>query len=276
MLDKYLLSNISQLFKEKNWEKYEAFFLLTNDTELYPVETINTLITVLEEHPMIGILSPASKNWGEINLLKDLQTKYFWFIHNNALLLRRKFIESIMEKENPYYLNFIFDGNNFRGYLTESEIIAKAYANNWAAAITTKVFAEENESYLIDKSDLIRTEDFFENRELYLEDIIGANVDAFSYPYGEYTFKLNQLGFAEGYQSLFSSSHGIANKNDQILPRNSINSNMSWDDIITILEPGISKRISWLVEDKIKIILKKTLGFENYKYFRTLVGFFLK
>ena len=47
-----------------------------------------------------------------------------------------------------------------RGYLTESEIIAKAYANDWAAGITTKVFAEENETYLIEKSDLIRTDDF--------------------------------------------------------------------------------------------------------------------
>ena len=159
-----------QLFKEKNWQKYEAFFLLTNDTELYPLETIKTLIKVLEDHPMVGILSPASKNWGEVNLLKDKQTKYFWFIHNNALLLRREFIESIMERENPNYLNFLFDGNNFRGYLIESEIIAKAYVNDWAAAITTKVFAEENENYLIEKSDLIRTEDFFENRKLYLEE----------------------------------------------------------------------------------------------------------
>tara|TARA_B100000242_G_scaffold16732_1_gene10274 strand:- start:7789 stop:8613 length:825 start_codon:yes stop_codon:yes gene_type:complete len=159
-----------ELFKARNWEKYEAFFLLTNDTELYPQETIKTLISILEEHPMVGILSPASKNWGEVNLLKDLQTKYFWFIHNNALLLRRKFIEAIMEKENPNYFNFLFDGNNFRGYLTESEIIAKAYANDWAAAITTKVLAEENETYLLEKSDLIKTDDFFENRKLYLEE----------------------------------------------------------------------------------------------------------
>ncbi len=35
------------------------------------------------------------------------------------------------------YLNFLFDGNNFRGYFSESELIAKAYANNWAASITT-------------------------------------------------------------------------------------------------------------------------------------------
>tara|TARA_B100000161_G_C33552589_1_gene416097 strand:- start:300 stop:1124 length:825 start_codon:yes stop_codon:yes gene_type:complete len=158
------------LFNESNWEKYEAFFLLTNDTELYKVETIKNLLKVLEEHPMVGILSPASKDWGEINLLNDNQTKYFWFIHNNALLLRREFIETIMEKENPNYLNFLFDGNNFRGYLTESEIIAKAYSNDWAAAITTKVFAEENETYLLEKSDLIRTDDFFENRKLYLEE----------------------------------------------------------------------------------------------------------
>ena len=159
-----------ELFKGKNWEKYDAFFLLTNDTELYPIETIKTLQNVLEEHPKVGILSPASRDWGEVNLLKDSKTKYFWFIHNNALLLRREFIESIMEKDNPNYLNFLFDGNNFRGYLIESEIIAKAYANDWAAAITTKVFAEENETYLLEKSDLIRTDDFFENRRLYLEE----------------------------------------------------------------------------------------------------------
>tara|TARA_A100001011_G_scaffold398149_1_gene501562 strand:- start:1654 stop:2478 length:825 start_codon:yes stop_codon:yes gene_type:complete len=159
-----------ELHKLRNWDQYEAFFLLTNDTELYPTQTAKKLIKVLEDHPMLGILSPASKSWGEIQLLKDYDTKYFWFIHNNALLLRRKFIEAIMEKENPNYLNFVFDGNNFRGYLTESEIIAKAYANDWAAGITTKVFAEENETYLLEKSDLIRTDDFIKNRKLYLEE----------------------------------------------------------------------------------------------------------
>ena len=159
-----------ELFKNNNWNKYEAFFLLTNDTELYPNKTIRHLINILNEHPKVGILSPASKTWGEIQLLKDIKTKYFWYINNNALLLRRKFIESIMEKENPNYMNFVYDGSNFRGYFTESELIAKAYANDWSAAITKEVFAEENETYLLEKSDLIRTEDFIENRRLYLEE----------------------------------------------------------------------------------------------------------
>jgi len=72
--------------------------------------------------------------------------------------------------KKPNYFNFLFDGSNFRGYFSESELIAKAYANNWAAAITTKVFAEENESYLLNKADLIRTESYDENIKLYIEE----------------------------------------------------------------------------------------------------------
>ncbi len=158
------------LFKEKKWYEYEAFFLLTNDTEFYKKETIKPLISILEKHKHIGILSPCSKTWGEKKLLLDEKTKYFWFIHNNALLLRRKFIESIREIENPNYMNFLFDGSNFRGYLSESELIAKAYANDWSAAITSLVFAEENESYLLEKSDLIKTEGFEDNLKLYLKE----------------------------------------------------------------------------------------------------------
>jgi hypothetical protein len=67
-------------------------------------------------------------------------------------------------------IDFLFDGNNFRGYLSESEIIAKAYANDWAAAITTKIYAEEDESYLFDKSKLIKTESYEENLQLYVDE----------------------------------------------------------------------------------------------------------
>jgi hypothetical protein len=159
-----------KLYSEQQWEKYDAFFLVTNDTELFPVETLKTMREILKHHPRVGILSPSSSKWGENLLLKELPTKYFWFIHNNALLFRRSFLEKIIEKENPNYMNFVFDGYNFRGYLSESEIIAKAYANNWAAAITTKVFAEENVSYLLNKADLIRTESYEENLKLYIKD----------------------------------------------------------------------------------------------------------
>ena len=159
-----------KLWQENNWDNYDAFFLLTNDTELNKEPTINKLINILNQHKRIGILSPCSQKWGEKYLLDKEKTKYFWYIHNNAFVLRRSFVEEIMERNNPNYLNFLFDGSNFRGCFTENELIAKAYANDWSAAITSEVFAEENESYLLNKNDLIKTESYELNMKLYLEE----------------------------------------------------------------------------------------------------------
>ena len=161
---------LMRLWEEKKWEPYEAFFLLTNDTELNKSPTVLPLLSILQEHPRVGILSPCSSKWGERLLLHTQPTKYFWFIHNNAFFLRKTFLEDIIEKNEPNHMNFVFDGSNFRGYLSESELIAKAYANDWAAAITSKVFAEENESHLLTKADLIQTESYEENIRLYLRE----------------------------------------------------------------------------------------------------------
>ncbi len=159
-----------KLYNSNKWNDYDAFFLITNDTELMETSTVEPLLKILDSHPRLGILSPCSKLWGEKHLLSNQSTKYFWYIHNNAYFLRRSFLDDILNPQSPTYMDFVFDGNNFRGYLLESELIAKAYANNWAAAITAEVFAEENESYLINKSALIKTESYDENIRLYLEE----------------------------------------------------------------------------------------------------------
>jgi len=161
---------LSQLWKEDKFKQYDAFFLLTNDTELQPSPTLLPLKNILDLHPRVGILSPCSQRWGERLLLSKQSTKYFWFIHNNAYLLRREFLESILNEDQADSMGFLFDGTNFRGYGSESELIAKAYANDWAAAITTEVWAGENESHLINRSDLIKTEGYEENLKLYIEE----------------------------------------------------------------------------------------------------------
>lgn len=162
---------LSMLYKENKFFNYDAFFLLTNDTELEKKNTIKKLIEIFDKHPKLGILSPCSHQWGEKVLFNGSQkTKYFWFIHNNSYFLRRNFLESIINFDEPDYINFAFDGNNFRGYCSESELIAKAYANDWAAAITSKVWSYENESYLANKSNLIKTENYNKNLELYVEE----------------------------------------------------------------------------------------------------------
>jgi hypothetical protein len=159
---------LSQLWKEDKFKNYDAFFLLTNDTELEQLPTVAPLMKIMDEHPKLGILSPCSDLWGEKLLLKKEPTKYFWFIHNNSFLLRREFIESVCNINKPDFMNFLFDGSNFRGYLSESELIAKAYANDWAAAITSEVWASENELHLLSHADQIKTEGYEENLKLYI------------------------------------------------------------------------------------------------------------
>ena len=162
---------LSNLWKEGKFKDYDAFFLLTNDTELYNKPTIKILLSVLESHPKVGILSPCSQRWGEKLLLQgEVKTKYFWFIHNSSYLLRRSFLEEIIDTENPDHMNFLFDGTNFRGYCSESELIAKAYSNYWAAAITSEAFSNENESYLLNHSELIKTENYEQNIMLYVQE----------------------------------------------------------------------------------------------------------
>ena len=157
-----------QLLKEGKFEQYDAFFLLTNDTEFKAEPTLAPLVGLLDKHPRVGILSPCSGRWGERFLLAQESTKYFWFIHNNAYLLRREFVEMICDKDQPDKMDFLFDGTNFRGYGCENELIAKAYANDWAAAITTDVWAGENESHLLDYADQIKTQGYEENLQLYI------------------------------------------------------------------------------------------------------------
>ena len=67
-------------------------------------------------------------------------------------------------------MEFLFDGTNFRGYGIEHELIAKGYINDWASAITSKIMIKENESYLLIKSDLIKTEPYELNLNLYIEE----------------------------------------------------------------------------------------------------------
>jgi hypothetical protein len=160
-----------KLWQEGDWKKYDSFFLITNDTKFPKNQnTIKTLQKIQAEYPKVGIFSPCSKRWGERDLIGPDSLKYFWFIHNNAYFLRKELVEQLINTDEPSYMNFLFDGDNFRGYLSESEIIAKAYANDWAAAITTKIYAEEDESYLFDKSKVIKTESYEKNLQLYVDE----------------------------------------------------------------------------------------------------------
>ena len=148
---------LSNLYIEKKLSNYNYFALVTNDAEFKTLNFCKKAINLFKKHKRLGILSPIAKNFGEKKLLKKNKIKYFWFVHNHVLFMRRELIEKLMCLKKPGYMNFLFDGTNFRGYGTEMEIVAKAYSNYWSVGITSEIIVNENENLLLKKSEIIKT-----------------------------------------------------------------------------------------------------------------------
>ncbi len=161
---------LMKLWETDKFYNYDSFFFTTNDAEYQNKPFIEKLSNELLKHKKVGIITPCSNSWGEKQLLEEIKTKYFWYYHNISCLMRRGFIEDIMKLENPNEYNFLFDGNNFRGYLSELELVVKGYANDWATAITTEVMVEENEEYLKKNASKIKTESFEDNMDKYIKE----------------------------------------------------------------------------------------------------------
>lgn len=159
------------LLKEKKFYNYSYYLFLTNDSEVQSTSFIKKLINIMVKIKKIAILSPCSTKWGEKLILKKEKLKFFWYIHNNAYFIRREFIELILKnKKRLNYKDILFDGNNFRGFGVESELLMKAYQLNYSAAITSEVWIEENENYLLKKSNLIKTDPYNTNMKLYIKE----------------------------------------------------------------------------------------------------------
>ena len=86
---------LSKLYNEGNFKKYDAFFLITNDSEFEDKPIIDKLLKLFDTHDRLAVLSPCSKKWGEKFLIPKNSIKYFWFLYDNALFIRREFIETI-------------------------------------------------------------------------------------------------------------------------------------------------------------------------------------
>jgi peptidoglycan/xylan/chitin deacetylase (PgdA/CDA1 family) len=97
---------------------------------------------------------------------------------------------------------------------------------------------------------------------------INKNVNFFAFPFGFYNVNLVKLAIKCGYQKCFVSDHGVVAPDRLIIPRNSINKTMSFDDIDEILKCSMSTRMKWKCEDIIKSSLKKIFGVRIYNFIR--------
>ena len=142
----------------------------------------------------------------EIDKLNE-QIKYFWHIHSPVYVIRRSFIDDIKNTSKPGFKNFLFDGSNFRGYGLESEIIMKAYSNNWSAAITSEIIIHEDENLLIKNFDKIKTENYDLNTRLFIN-------EGFQWMKRKYGFdsKWSMQMFVKCFYDSFFENNPILNK----------------------------------------------------------------
>ena len=161
---------LSELHKEGKFAHYDFFFLVCNDAVMRTDGVVARLVALMDKHQNVGILSPCAEDWGERRLLQQSNIRYFWYVNHIAWLVRRDYVESIMERDEPNYMNFLYDGSNFRGYESDIELIAKGYANDWAAAITTDVILHENEALLKTEHQKMKTDAFHTNRQRVVEE----------------------------------------------------------------------------------------------------------
>jgi len=161
---------LTKLWEEGKFDQYEYFFLICNDSIFENKPIIGKFAEIMKKHTRLGILSPCSKRWGERKLFKDEDIKYFWHINHISWFVRRELIDAVRELEEPTYMNFLYDGQNFRGYECDVELIAKGYANDWAAGITTEVEVEENEEILKTEYTRMKTDEYHINRQKLVEE----------------------------------------------------------------------------------------------------------
>lgn len=112
--------------------------------------------------------------------------------------------------------------------------------------------------------------EFHESKEI-ISKRINQKVDFFAFPYGKYNNKLVQLAINCGYKKCFVSKHGVYSSDNLIIPRNSINSSMSYNQIDKILECSKYTRVKWIVLDFVKSFLKNVLGEKLYIYLRKIM-----
>ena len=103
-----------------------------------------------------------------------------------------------------------------------------------------------------------RSRELEESRKT-LEDITGAVISTFAFPYGFEPEDAIDAVMAAGYSHCCTSRHGVMRGMTSVMPRNSINSGMTPDAVRRVLAAEWDTRLVWKLEDTGKAALKSSL-----------------
>lgn len=103
------------------------------------------------------------------------------------------------------------------------------------------------------------------NSRMCLEDIVGAPVTTFAFPYGMYDRTAIETVFECGYEYSCISTHGVLADRQSVIPRNSIHGSMSRATLRRTVEARWPTRMHWRVEDGVKAIVKRVFPNAYYR-----------
>ena len=146
----------------KQEDKADYVLLLPNDTEIQE-QRLDALAESLSVFKPIGAIIPLPMESPYRAILPPARIGLGWHFNEGPIILKSDFLEIFLRSGRPF-----FDPDNFRGYLAFVELALQAYSNNFGILATDLISFTENESHLINHSELIKTENVARNATLLL------------------------------------------------------------------------------------------------------------
>lgn len=140
--------------------------LLPVDTEIVHMD-VDLLLGELATVPRLVAAKPLPEGSAYNDFLEERTLGLGWNFEEGPWLVRTDFVRDQISMSGRRQF---FDSDNFRGFLTSLELALRAYANGNCVGITKHLILRENQEYLIEKADLLKTEPLKENLRLFLEE----------------------------------------------------------------------------------------------------------
>ena len=161
--------NFGLIELEKIKKKYEFIILSFGDAVLFDEPTVDILLNEMYLYPKMGIISPTCPKWGDdVNgTFNGRETTAHWLTPHVFWMFRTEYIKQVINQNNDSTLtSHFYDGTNFRGYDTDTEIILRAYQNDWFYAVTKKTKHLENHELTTNNYEEMKTEKYSEHKKL--------------------------------------------------------------------------------------------------------------
>ena len=146
--------NVGLQYRRENGLQNPWVLMLPVDSEIINWE-LRDLLELASRYEKLVAIKPIGVGSGYANGLTEGSLKLAWNVEEGPWLVRDSFIE---EQIGMSPRGDFFDHDNFRGYLTGLDLSFRALANGHCVGITNCLAFHENESYLLERADLIKTE----------------------------------------------------------------------------------------------------------------------